>query len=206
MSKPIIALLYDFDRTLSTQDMQNYQFIPSLNMEPDAFWKEANKFARDNKMDGILAYMYVMIEKAKEKGVSFRRETLVKMGKNIDFFEGVESWFDRINRFGARQGVSVEHYVISSGLREIIEGCAIRDRFKEIFACEFLYNEKGDPVWPKVGVNYTNKTQFIYRINEHRRRENGQGRGTSPQGTRGLHLPRRLPREFAPRDHDQAHH
>ena len=166
MSKPIIALLYDFDRTLSTQDMQNYQFIPSLNMEPDVFWREANKFARDNKMDGILAYMYVMIEKAKEKGVSFRRETLVKMGKNIDFFEGVETWFDRINRYGARQGVSVEHYVISSGLREIIEGCAIRDRFKEIFACEFLYDKKGNPVWPKVSVNYTNKTQFVYRINK----------------------------------------
>lgn len=166
MSEPIVALLYDFDRTLSTQDMQNYRFIPSLDMSPSEFWGAANDFAQENKMDGILAYMYTMIRKAKEKGVVFDRETLVKMGKNIEFFNGVPTWFERINEYGKTKGVAVEHYIISSGLREILEGCAIRDSFKEIFACEFLYDEQGEPVWPKVSVNYTNKTQFIYRINK----------------------------------------
>ena len=166
MSEPIVALLYDFDRTLSTQDMQNYRFIPSLDMDPSEFWGIANDFAQENKMDGILAYMYTMISKAKEKGVVFDRETLVKMGKNIEFFKGVPTWFQRINNFGKTKGVIVEHYIISSGLKEILEGCAIRDCFKEIFACEFLYDEQGNPVWPKVSVNYTNKTQVIYRISK----------------------------------------
>ena len=165
MQEPIVALLYDFDRTLSTQDMQNYRFIPSLDMSPSEFWGIANNFARDNKMDGILAYMYTMIVKAKEKGVMLGRDTLVKMGRTIEFFKGVPTWFSRINSYGKTKGVTVEHYVISSGLKEIIEGCQIKDCFKEIFACEFLYDETGEPVWPKVSVNYTNKTQFIYRIN-----------------------------------------
>ncbi|MBQ7445447.1 MAG: haloacid dehalogenase-like hydrolase [Clostridia bacterium] len=165
MPEPIVALLYDFDRTLSTEDMQNYSFIPSLDLSPQDFWDSANSFAQDNKMDGILAYMYTMIRKAKEKGARFNRDTLVEMGKNIEFFKGVDTWFKRINDYGKTKGVLVEHYVISSGLREIIEGCAIKDCFKEIFACEFLY-DGGEPVWPKVSVNYTNKTQFIYRINK----------------------------------------
>ena len=164
--RPIIALLYDFDKTLCTTDMQNYAFIPSLGMTPAEFWKEANTFGHENKMDGILAYMFTMIQKSREKGVPFTRESLVEKGRDIVLFPGVEDWFARINAFGESQGVEVEHYVISSGLREIIEGSAISAAFKEIYASEFYYDEKGAPAWPKLAVNFTAKTQFVYRINK----------------------------------------
>ena len=164
--RPIIALLYDFDKTLCTTDMQNYAFIPSLGMTPAEFWKEANTFGHENQMDGILAYMFTMIQKSREKGVPFTRESLVEKGRDIVLFPGVEDWFARINAFGESQGVEVEHYVISSGLREIIEGSAISAAFKEIYASEFYYDEKGAPAWPKLAVNFTAKTQFVYRINK----------------------------------------
>jgi len=164
--KPIIALLYDFDKTLCTQDMQNYAFIPSLGMAPGDFWKEANSFGWQEKMDGILAYMYTMIRKSREMGVPLTREKLNHCGRSINFFPGVTDWFDRLNRFGDLLGVEVEHYVISSGLREIIDGSAIAGCFKEIYASEFYYNEKGEPVWPRLAVNFTAKTQFVYRINK----------------------------------------
>ena len=162
----IVALLYDFDRTLCTQDMQNYAFIPSLGMDPEDFWREANDFGRREHMDGILAYMYTMIRKCREKGVPLTRESLRRCGESIVFFPGVEGWFDSIDRFGSLLGVEVEHYVISSGLREIIEGSAIAGEFKEIYASEFYYDESGAPVWPKLAVNFTAKTQFVYRINK----------------------------------------
>ena len=164
--KTIVALLYDFDKTLCTQDMQNYAFIPSLGMAPGDFWAEANDFGREQKMDGILAYMYTMIRKCRELEVPLTRESLVRCGRSISFFPGVLDWFSRIDRFGALLGVQVEHYVISSGLREIIDGSAIAGCFKEIYASQFYYDEAGRPVWPKLAVNYTAKTQFVYRINK----------------------------------------
>ena len=164
--RPIVAILYDYDKTLCTQDMQNYGFIPSLGMVPEDFWRLANRFGWREKMDGILAYMYTMVQTCRERRVLFTRETLKRQGRHISFFPGVTDWFDRINRFGERQGVAVEHYVISSGLKEIIEGSAIAGVFKEIYASEFYYNEAGEPVWPKMAVNFTAKTQFVYRINK----------------------------------------
>ena len=165
-TRPIIALLYDYDKTLCTQDMQNYGFIPSLGMAPEDFWRLANAFGWREKMDGILAYMYTMIVQCREKGVPFTRDTLRRHGRNIAFFPGVTDWFDRITRFGESLQVDVEHYVISSGLREIIEGSAIAGCFKEIYASEFYYDEAGRPAWPKLAVNFTAKTQFVYRINK----------------------------------------
>ncbi len=164
--KPIVAIMYDFDKTLCTKDMQDYNFIPSLSMTSKDFWATANGFGFDEHMDSILAYMYTMIKKSKEKNIPLLRETLVNNGKDIEFYNGVTDWFDRINQYGALVGVSVEHYIISSGLKEIIEGSGISDKFKEIFACEFYYDETGHAVWPKTAVNYTNKTQFVYRINK----------------------------------------
>lgn len=166
MEKPIIALLYDFDKTLCTQDMQNYAFIPSLNMTPAEFWPEANRFGWKEHMDGILAYMYTMLRKAKEKGLRLDRQTLVETGRSIELFPGVKEWFGRINAFGESLGVEIEHYILSSGLREIIEGSGISHEFKEIYASEFYYDESGAPIWPKLDVNFTAKTQFIYRINK----------------------------------------
>ena len=166
MQKPIIALLYDFDKTLCTQDMQNYAFIPSLGMEPAAFWKEANEFGYAQHMDGILAYMYTMLRKSREKGMPLTREALVEKGRSIELFPGVKEWFARINAFGESLGVEIEHYILSSGLSEIIEGSGISHEFKKVYASEFYYDETGTPVWPKLDVNFTAKTQFVYRINK----------------------------------------
>ena len=163
---PIVAFLYDFDKTLCTADMQNYAFIPSLGMTPAEFWPVANGFGSANRMDGILAYMYTMIRESEKRNMPLTREKLINMGKDIVLYSGVEDWFRRINAFGAEQGVRVEHYVISSGLKEIIEGCPISTEFKEIYASEFFYDESGKPVWPKMAVNFTAKTQFVYRINK----------------------------------------
>lgn len=165
-TEPIIAIMYDFDKTLCTRDMQEYDLIPKLNMSSEDFWKEANEFGRAQKMDGILAYMYTCVKRCREKGVSLKRESFVQSGRSVELYKGVESWFDRINAFGKEQGAKIEHYVISSGMKEIIEGTSIADHFTEIFACEFYYDEDGNAAWPKTSVNYTNKTQFVYRINK----------------------------------------
>ena len=164
--QPIVAFLYDFDKTLCTTDMQDYAFIPSLGMTPAEFWAEANGFGHRNRMDGILAYMYTMIRKCRELELPLTRSFLSRCGQNIVFFPGVTDWFARIDRFASLLGVQTEHYVISSGLREIIDGSAIAGAFKEIYASEFYYDELGRPAWPKLAVNFTAKTQFVYRINK----------------------------------------
>ncbi len=166
MEKPIIALLYDFDKTLCTTDMEDYTFIPALGYKPAEFWKIANDFGYSNRMDGLLAYMYTMIEECRAQNIRLDRDFLVRCGHDMQLFPGVQDWFARINAFGESQGVTVEHYVISSGLREIIEGSGISHEFKEIYACEFFYNAQGLASWPKLDVNFTNKTQFVYRINK----------------------------------------
>ena len=164
--KPIIAFLYDFDKTLCTPDMQDYTFIPSLGYTPGEFWSIANSFGFENRMDGLLAYMYTMIEECRKKGIRLDRDYLISCGHAIELFPGVQDWFSRINAFGETLGVEIEHYVLSSGLREIIEGSGVSHEFKEIYACEFFYNEEGLASWPKLDVNFTNKTQFVYRINK----------------------------------------
>jgi hypothetical protein len=164
--KPIIALLYDFDKTLCTTDMEDYAFIPALGMTPPEFWKIANDFGRENHMDGLLAYMYTMIDECRKRDIRLDREFLIRCGGDVELFPGVREWFGRINAFGESQGVEIEHYVLSSGLAEIIEGTGIRHEFKKVYACEFLYDRNGLASWPKLDVNFTNKTQFIYRINK----------------------------------------
>lgn len=164
--RPIVAIMYDFDKTLCTKDMQDYSFIPSLGMTESEFWSFANELGTNEHMDSVLAYMYAMVKMSKDKNIPILRQKLVDMGRNVELFSGVESWFERISDFGSEQGVQVEHYVISSGMKEIIEGTSISKYFKSIFACEFLYDENGNGIWPKTDVNYTNKTQFVYRINK----------------------------------------
>ncbi len=166
MSKPIIALMYDFDKTLCTKDMQNYRFIPSLGMEPSEFWNYTNDIQTNEDMDGILAYMYAAVKISQEKNIPIKRRGLMDNGKEIEFFPGVADWFKRINDYGEQIGVKIEHYVISSGMKEIIEGTSISDEFTKIFASEYLYDKDENAIWPKTAVNYTNKTQFVYRINK----------------------------------------
>ena len=163
---PVIALMYDFDKTLCTKDMQEYTFIPRVNMSPEEFWGEAVRLSREEKMDPILAYMMLMIDKARSRHVKIHRENFVEMGPDLELYPGVGDWFGRMNKVGDELGVDIEHYIISSGLREIIEGSSVYDRFKEVFACEFYYDENDVAVWPKNVVNYTTKTQFLFRINK----------------------------------------
>ena len=163
---PVIAIMYDFDKTLSTKDMQEFGFIPNLGVSAEQFWKEVRELRESENMDPILAYLRHMVEEACKKGVCLTRDALVKLGKDIEYYPGVEQWFDRINRYGEKNGVQIEHYVISSGIKEIIEGSSIKKHFKKIYACEFLYGKNKQAVWPKLAVNYTNKTQFLFRINK----------------------------------------
>ena len=166
MKNTIIALIYDFDKTLCDRDMQEYSFIPNLGLTPTEFWSETDKLAKENKMDKILACMYMMLKKSNELEKPLKRENFNKLGNTIEFYKGIEDWFKRINDYGEQIGVTVEHYIISSGNKEIIEGTPIGKYFKEIYASEFLYNKEGIAVWPAMSVNYTTKTQFLSRINK----------------------------------------
>lgn len=162
--KPIIlAMCYDFDKTLSPDDMQAQGYIQSINYKKEDFWKESNKLASDNEMDQNLAYMYMMATKSRGK-VLFTKDTLRQNGEKVKLFPGVDTWFDRINDYGKDKGVTVEHYIISSGLKEMIEGTKIADKFKKIYASSFYYDKDGVAVWPAQVVNYTSKTQFLFRI------------------------------------------
>lgn len=164
--KPTIALMYDFDKTLCDQDMQNYNFIPNLGITPEEFWGKVESFRKKNYMEGILGYMYYSMLICKEKGIPFTKEYLRSTGKDIRFFKGVQNWFERINQYGESIGVNIEHYIISCGIKEIIDGCSISDQFKRIFACQYYFDENGDAIWPKIAINYTQKTQYIFRISK----------------------------------------
>lgn len=166
MSRPTIAILYDFDKTLCTTDMQEYDFIKNLNMTPDEFWGEAARISKTHEVEKILSYMLVMIRTCKERGIPLTEEYLKSCAKNVVFFDGVLTWFDRINAYGESLGVNIEHYIISSGTYEIIQGTPIAKYFKRIYACRYMYNEQGEAIWPALAINYTLKTQYIYRISK----------------------------------------
>ena len=164
--KITIALIYDFDGTLAAGNMQEYDFIPAVGKSNFEFWDASNRLAEEQDADQILTYMALMIHEAQAKGLSLRREAFQESGKKIELYPGVLEWFDRINKYGEERGVRVLHYINSSGLKEIIEGTPIADKFRKIYACSFLYNVDGIAYWPGVAVNYTNKTQFIFKINK----------------------------------------
>ena len=166
MTKPIVALIYDFDNTLSTRDMQEFTFIPALGMTSEEFWGKSDEIAHKYQMDHILAYMFLMATKAREKHIKLSREALREMGKDVQFFDGVKEWFKRINAYGESLGLEVRHYILSCGLKSMVEGCGVADEFYNIFACDYLYDEHDEPVWPSIAINYTSKTQFLYRINK----------------------------------------
>ena len=164
-NRPIVAIMYDFDKTLSPRDMQEYALIPGLKMEPAVFWDKCNQLCQKHNMDQILAYMYALLQEARGK-MLLTREVFQALGESVQLFPGVEDWFARINRYGETLGVQVEHYIISSGLKEIIEGTSIAGEFQKIYAAEFCYDDHNVPVWPAMAVNYTSKTQFLFRINK----------------------------------------
>lgn len=166
-TKPIIAAIaYDFDGTLAPGNMQEHSFLPKLGIEKGDFWAEANRIAAENDMDGILSYMRLMLQKANEKNIPIRREDFVEFGRDISFFPGVEAWFDCINRYAEHRGIRLEHHIISSGLREFISGTSIAKHFRNIFASGFKYDANGVAEWAALAINYTNKTQYLFRINK----------------------------------------
>lgn len=163
--QPILAIMYDFDRTLSPRDMQEYGFIPDLGMEPEVFWGKCTRAMKENQMDQILAYMYMMLKEARGK-LLVNRQMLRALGRDVKLFSGVDTWFSRVNGYALQKGLTAEHYIISSGLKEIIEGTPIAKEFKEIYAASFCYDADGLACWPAMAVNYTSKTQFLFRVNK----------------------------------------
>ena len=163
--KPVLAICYDFDKTLSPDDMQAQGYIQSVGYDVEEFWREVNILANENEMDQNLAYMLKMVKEA-EGNIVFSRKKLGEYGSHVELFPGVEDWFSRIREYGAERGVIVEHYIISCGLREMIEGTRVAGEFEKIYASSFYYNERGVAVWPAQVINYTNKTQFLFRISK----------------------------------------
>ena len=164
-SRPIVAIMYDFDKTLSPKNMQEYAFVPGIGLNPEIFWNKCDDLANANNMDPILAYMFLMKEESEGK-MLLTRDVFKKLGKSVKLFNGVNTWFTRVNTYAEKQGLNIEHYILSSGLKEIIDGTTIANHFTKIYAAEYCYNEKQVPVWPAMAVNYTSKTQFLYRINK----------------------------------------
>lgn len=160
------AIVYDFDGTLARGNIQEHSFIPSLQMEPAEFWKHCKVLAEENDADEILAYMLMMLQKARELGLPLTREILARHGSQVQLFQGVPAWFDHVNDFAAGLGLCLDHYIISSGIQEMIEGCPIHSAFKKIYASRYLYDEHGQASWPALAINYTTKTQFLFRINK----------------------------------------
>ena len=163
--QPVLAICYDFDKTLTPDDMQAQGYIQSVGYDVRRFWEETNALAHEHGMDANLAYMYKMVAEA-EGNLVLNRKALMEYGARVKVFPGVEQWFERIREYGKENGVIVEHYIISSGLREMIEGTemARSGAFERIFASSFYYGERGVAKWPAQAVNYTNKTQFLFRI------------------------------------------
>ena len=160
------ALIYDFDGTLARGNMQEHTFIPALKREVPDFWASTKKFAEEHDADEVLTYMRLMLQEAEALGQPITRDSLQKHGAQVPLFEGVSEWFAHINQFANEMGLELDHYVISSGLHEMIEGCSIFKEFRQVYASRYLYDEKGNANWPAVAINYTTKTQFLFRINK----------------------------------------
>lgn len=163
--RPVLAICYDFDKTLSPDDMQAQGYIQSVGYDVQKFWDESNDLAKANDMDNNLAYMWKMVQESEGRMV-FNKEKLAEYGARVKLFDGVEDWFERIRAYGKTRNVIVEHYIISSGLKEMIEGTkmARAGAFEKIYASSFYLNDRGVAKWPAQVINYTSKTQFLFRI------------------------------------------
>lgn len=164
-----IALVYDFDGTLSPRPMQEYTFLAKIDADPKAFWAESNRLAREHGADPLITYMHLMYKKAKERGVRIDRADLVALGRSVELFPGVEEWFDAIAEYvkarAGTHGIGLRHYLVSSGLTEIIEGTVIYPWFHNVFASEYWF-EAYDLPYPKRVITDTTKTQYLFRINK----------------------------------------
>lgn len=163
-----IAIIYDFDGTLARGNIQEASFLPALNVDKNEFWIKVKELTRNADADEILVYMNEMLERARDAGQPIDRQFIKNHGEKADLFQGLKDgcWFDRMNLFALERKISLHHFVISSGIREMILGCPIASRFDKVYASTFLYSEDGEAKWPAVAINYTTKTQFLFRINK----------------------------------------
>lgn len=159
-----VAIMYDFDFTLAPGFIQEHKLLKHFNIENNEFWKKSNQIITDYKMDDVLAYMYLIVKSAKENKIKLTRNFLQSCGEGCTYYNGVENWFDRINAYGKKLGLNVEHYIISSATQEVLEGTSIAKHFKKIYGSSFSYDEKGEAFWPGKMIDYTLKTQYIFRI------------------------------------------
>lgn len=161
-----VALVYDFDGTLAPGNMQEFGFVQAIGKDPNEFWNRTYEMAVGNDASTILCYMYLMLQEAKANGISLKRDNFRKFGSMIKLYQGVEEWFSLINQYGKSIGLNIQHYINSSGLKEMVEGTSIAKEFENIYACSFLYDTEGNAYWPAVAVDYTTKTQFLFKINK----------------------------------------
>lgn len=161
-----LAIMYDWDQTLSPKYMSEFGLIKPLGFScNEEYWNYCNNvITKKYNMENELSFLYSIIEGAKKQNFNLNRDYMHEVGSRIEYYNGVEGWFDRINEFGKKHDVIVEHYIISSGIYEIIEGSKIFPKFTKVFASSFAYDSDGRPFWPAFSVNYTNKTQYIFRI------------------------------------------
>jgi phosphoserine phosphatase len=161
-----VALVYDFDGTLAPGNMQEFGFVQAIGKDPNEFWEKVARMATENDASGILCYMYLMLQEAKSNEISLKRESFHRFGAQVELYDGVKEWFGMINEYGKSIGLNIRHYINSSGLKEMIEGTPIAKEFENIYACSFLYDIDGVAYWPAVAVDYTTKTQFLFKINK----------------------------------------
>lgn len=159
--RKVMAICYDFDKTLAPGNMQEQGLLQELGYENvSEFWDKVMELAEEKQVEGNLAYLYLLAE----EGVTC--DMLRKFGAKVKLYPGLDTWFERINSYGLSKGISVEHYVISSGLREMILGSSIGPSFTDVFASCYLFSSSGKALWPAQVINYTNKTQFLFRISK----------------------------------------
>lgn len=164
--RPAMAIAYDFDGTLAPGNMQEHQFLPDIGMTPAEFWAEVRRTSEQHQADEVLVYMNLMLRKASAHDVPIRRDDFKAQGKTIRLFDGVTDWFGRINDHAKSKGVELKHFLISSGNEEIFAGTPIAKRFEAVFASKYLFDANGVAQWPALAINYTTKTQYLFRINK----------------------------------------
>lgn len=160
------ALVYDFDGTLAKGNVQEHSFIPNVGLDKSSFWREVKRRTRAHDADEVLMYMWYMLERAQVSNVRITRGNLEDQGKATPVFNGLDTWFDRINAFGSEMGLDIQHFIISSGNEELIVGSSLAKHFSHIWASKCVFDEDGNAVWPGLAINYTNKTQYLFRINK----------------------------------------
>ena len=165
--KPTVALIYDFDGTLAPGNMQEFGLLQAIGYDnPEDFWNLCDHIAKTNDAGGIAIVMYAIQAEAKRRKIRCTKEMFRQFGKDVQLFPGVNEWFNIINQYANQLGININHYINSSGIKEMIEGCPIAKEFEQIYACSYLYDDTGDACWPAVVVDYTKKTQFLFKINK----------------------------------------